>query len=95
MRSYAIAALAATAVAASDPLCAKGLKASDGSITVCCPKACGGCGGASCATFPGGASKCCVGKIIAAQTSGYSRVRAMRKLCSGLRIENFSPAGPY
>jgi len=69
MRSFAVAALAVTAVAASDPLCAKGLKASDGSITVCCPKACGGCGGAGCGTFPGGASKCCVGKIIAAQTS--------------------------
>lgn len=34
-------------------------------MTVCCPEACGECGGSSCATRPGGASQCCFDTIVA------------------------------
>ena len=30
---------------------------------VCCSKSCGQCGGNSCASFPGGRTKCCLGAI--------------------------------
>ena len=30
---------------------------------ICCEKNCGQCGGSGCSSAPGGASKCCSGKI--------------------------------
>ena len=35
----------------------------DGSKNVCCPKACGSCGGSRCNDRPGGADQCCAGNI--------------------------------
>ena len=49
-------------LAAGDPTCANGIKASH----FCCAKSCGKCGGKVCQKRPGGGSKCCFGKISAA-----------------------------
>lgn len=37
--------------------------------SVCCPKACGSCGGSGCATRPGGATSCCSKPILESQIS--------------------------
>jgi hypothetical protein len=65
----ASSALLYTASAYSDTLCARGLKVSSGSDTVCCPAACGTCGGDDCADAPGGSANCCIADIVSEQRS--------------------------
>ena len=42
-----------------DGYCVDGFRKDD----ICCEKNCGQCGGSGCASAPGGALKCCSGKI--------------------------------
>jgi hypothetical protein len=45
-----------------DPTCATGVQ--NTGDHACCPKACGTCGGPSCAQEPGGYKQCCSGTVI-------------------------------
>ena len=49
----------------SDPLCENGIR----SGSACCAKSCGTCGGSGCSQRPGGASSCCVTRILSKQNS--------------------------
>eukprot|EP01063_Lacrimia_lanifica_P017751 TRINITY_DN24757_c0_g1_i1.p1 TRINITY_DN24757_c0_g1~~TRINITY_DN24757_c0_g1_i1.p1 ORF type:complete len:575 (+),score=157.03 TRINITY_DN24757_c0_g1_i1:39-1763(+) len=64
MRPAVLAALAAGTFA-TDPTCTTGIAARD----VCCAAHCGACGGAGCASRPGGSAECCTGSI---EASGRS-----------------------
>jgi len=52
-------AAAAAVLRASDPACKGGLPYDD----VCCPRACGECGGHGCGSRPGGAVDCCASGV--------------------------------
>lgn len=49
----------------SDPQCSSGIKSGN----VCCPAACGSCGGDGCGSRPGGAKACCTNSIIVTSKS--------------------------
>lgn len=51
----------------SDPGCERGI--TNIAMTVCCPAACGFCGGTSCEDNPGGEAECCAGAIAASGVS--------------------------
>ena len=49
--------------------CANGVRGVKSQENVCCPGMCGQCGGAACASLPGGFDNCCTSTIVATNTS--------------------------